>query len=57
MILALILFVVTYILLLALPNHRHWVALGSAAVFLALRILPGSDDAKNPREEEETPDA
>ncbi|MCI5754247.1 MAG: arsenic transporter [Clostridiales bacterium] len=43
MILALILFVVTYILLLALPNHRHWVALGSAAVFLALRILPGSE--------------
>lgn len=43
MIPALILFVVTYVLLLALPNRRHWVALGSAAVFIALRILPGSE--------------
>ena len=43
MILALILFVITYVLLLALPNRRHWVALGSAVVFIVLRILPVSE--------------
>ena len=46
---ALILFALTYILLLALPNHRHWVALVSAALFVVLGILelrsvPGAID-------------
>ena len=40
MILALILFLVTYVLLLALPNHRAYIALGSAALFVILGILP-----------------
>lgn len=49
MTIALILFALTYILLLALPNYRHWVALASAALFVALGILklgavPGAID-------------
>lgn len=39
MILALILFAVTYLLMLALPRERPWVALCSAAVFVALGQL------------------
>lgn len=37
---ALILFVLTYALLLLLPKHRPYVALGSAALFVILGILP-----------------
>ena len=39
MILALILFAVTYLLMLALPRERPWVALYTAAVFVALGQL------------------
>ena len=39
---ALILFALTYILLLALPNRRHWVALTAAALFVILGILKPS---------------
>ena len=41
--LALMLFLVTYILLLTLPNHRAYVALLSAVVFVAGGILPIRD--------------
>ena len=37
---ALILFLATYILLIALPDHRPWIALGSAALFVISGILP-----------------
>lgn len=37
---ALILFILTYILLLALPKYRAYIALGSALIFVILRILP-----------------
>lgn len=37
---ALILFILTYILLITLPNHRPWIALGSAAVFVVSGMLP-----------------
>lgn len=40
MILAFILFLITYALLLALPKYRAYVALASAAVFIILGILP-----------------
>ncbi len=40
MILALILFVVTYALMIALPKFRPYIALGSAALFVILGILP-----------------
>ena len=40
MILAGILFCLTYVLLLALPNHRAAVALGGGAAFLLLGVLP-----------------
>ena len=36
---ALVLFLLTYILLIALPNHRPWIALGSAAIFVISGIL------------------
>lgn len=39
MILALVIFAVTYLLMLALPKERPWVALCSAAVFVALGQL------------------
>ena len=43
MTIAVILFAMTYILLLALPNYRHWVALASAALFVVIGILkPGA---------------
>lgn len=38
MLLALILFIITYILMLALPKHRPWVALCAAAVFVVLGL-------------------
>ena len=49
MTIAIILFALTYILLLALPDKRHWVALISAALFVILGILkpaavPGAID-------------
>ena len=37
---AIILFVLTYVLLLLLPKYRPYVALSSAVLFVALRILP-----------------
>ena len=37
---ALVLFLATYILLIALPNYRPWIALGSAALFVISGILP-----------------
>ncbi len=37
---ALILFILTYVLLIALPNHRPWIALGSAAIYVVAGILP-----------------
>ena len=40
MILALVLFLLTYVLLLVLPNYRAYVALASAALFVTLGILP-----------------
>lgn len=42
MTLALCLFALTYLLLLALPKFRAYVAIGSAAVFVVLGILPVS---------------
>jgi len=43
MLTALIIFGVTYALLLALPRFRAWIALGSAALFIILGILPIKD--------------
>jgi len=40
LILALVLFLLTYVLLLVLPNYRAYVALASAALFVILGILP-----------------
>lgn len=40
MILALVLFILTYVLLLALPKYRAYIALASAALFVVLGILP-----------------
>ena len=40
MVLALVLFVVMYIFLLALPEKRPYVALIAAGVFILLGILP-----------------
>jgi len=45
MIVALVLFAVTYVLLLALPRWRAWIALASGALFIALGILPVGDVA------------
>lgn len=39
-IIAIVLFAVTYILLLALPKYRAYVALVSAVLYLAIGILP-----------------
>ena len=43
MIYALILFVVTYVLMLALPKYRAHVALGSAAIFIVTGMLPAAE--------------
>lgn len=40
LILALVLFLITYVLLLLLPNHRAYVALASATLFIIFGILP-----------------
>lgn len=40
MILALVLFLLTYVLLLAFPQYRAYIALASAAIFVILGILP-----------------
>ena len=40
MLLALILFLLTYVALLVFANHRAYIALGSAALFVILGILP-----------------
>jgi len=40
MIIAIILFIITYILLLAFPKHRAYIALASAAVFVVSGIMP-----------------
>lgn len=40
MVTALIIFALTYILLLALPKYRAWVAVASGALFVILGILP-----------------
>ena len=40
---ALVLFLLTYILLIALPNHRPWIALGSASIFVISGILPAME--------------
>ena len=37
---AIILFALTYVLMIALPKVRHWIALGTAAIFLILGVLP-----------------
>ena len=37
---ALVLFILTYVLLIALPKHRPWIALGSAAVFVVSGLVP-----------------
>lgn len=37
---AIVIFVLTYILMLALPRHRAYVALAAAAIFVALGIMP-----------------
>ena len=43
MTIALILFLLTYVLLLVLPAQRHWVALASAVLFLLIGILEIED--------------
>ena len=40
MILALVIFLVTYVLLMLLPKYRAYIALASAAIFVILGILP-----------------
>ncbi|NLZ92996.1 MAG: TRAP transporter large permease subunit [Firmicutes bacterium] len=42
MTLALVLFLLTYVLLLALPKYRAYIALASAALFVVLGILPAN---------------
>ena len=37
---AIVLFALTYILMIALPKVRHWVALGTAVIFLVAGVLP-----------------
>ena len=44
--LALIIFVITYILLLSFSKYRAYIALGSAIVFVILGFLPLSDILK-----------
>jgi len=40
MILALVLFILTYVLMISLPKYRAYVAFASAVVFVVLGILP-----------------
>jgi Na+/H+ antiporter NhaD/arsenite permease-like protein len=37
---ALIIFVIMYVLLLALPKYRSWIAIGTAALYVILGIMP-----------------
>ena len=37
---ALVLFILTYCLMILLPNHRPWVALGSAAIYILTGYVP-----------------
>lgn len=37
---ALLLFIITYILLLSFPRKKHWIALTSALIFIIIGILP-----------------
>ena len=39
-VLALVLFILTYCLMIALPKYRPWVALTSAALYVALGFVP-----------------
>ena len=43
MLLAVIAFAVTYVLMIALPKWRHWVALASAVFFVAAGVMPLGD--------------
>jgi Na+/H+ antiporter NhaD/arsenite permease-like protein len=43
MIEALLIFIIAYILLLIIPKYRAYIALATAALFVILGILPGSD--------------
>lgn len=40
MVVALVLFIVMYVLLLLLPRYRPWIALGFAVIFVVLGIMP-----------------
>ena len=40
MVLALVLFIIMYVLLLLFPRDRPWIALGTALVFVILQIMP-----------------
>ena len=39
---AIVLFILTYVLLLSLPKHRAKIAMATATIFVALGILPFS---------------
>ena len=43
MVLALVLFVIMYVLLLLFPRYRPWIALGTALIFVILGIMPLED--------------
>lgn len=43
MTLAIILFAITYVLLLTFQKYRHWIALASATIFVAIGILPAGN--------------
>ena len=43
MVLALVLFVIMYVLLLLFPRYRPWIALGTALIFAILGIMPLED--------------
>ena len=40
MIFALIIFILTYILMLSIPKYKHYIALGAAIIFVVFGILP-----------------
>lgn len=42
MTMALIIFILTYVLMLAIPKYKHWVALISALIFVFIGILPAN---------------
>lgn len=43
MTLAIVLFAITYVLLLTFQKYRHWIALASATIFVAIGILPAGN--------------